>query len=473
MDGRVYSEKALDDFVKSKICQGDSTLLKYYSEGNVQKFQSRLGKIGDQKVLDKVITTLSTDLLRPLTYLIIKRMNKSLKPYGTMIISGGEAFNIYFSKDARIITSDVDTKFIPNIKPRDPKKFGKLQVVRLAIWDTLGKAATYANTRSVAKMNRELSTFKQANMLGLRVNPQSPFRFRYTLIPKCRPCGKTGKPKEGDVLMDVEVFALDLNIKAFSIKKKAVIRSKVGGILDIPIIRAQEFSSEVAHNYTGMIMVPYAKKLERIPVASKRFLVEDLEVMVKFGLRTGDKLIKDKLRMEIFIKDIVGVHNLRPRTSLNTMITLARKRLLKLPDRKCNQTFKVDDWKKFNPQQYQKLIVPVTPKQVTFFLYPLFQDELKNVKNVHAIKFNIRDNQWKNIINIQNVGNRFLKRPNNIEFSISKLRQILKLIIPLMKSDKERLSSVLYGYIPRRDDWMPTGLVNKAAMIGLLGQLKF
>mgnify|MGYP006897443883 CR=1 FL=1 len=35
---------------------------------------------------------------------------------GDIVISGGEAFNIYFDRDSRVITSDIDTKFVPRFR---------------------------------------------------------------------------------------------------------------------------------------------------------------------------------------------------------------------------------------------------------------------------------------------------------------------------------------------------------------------
>ena len=62
-----------------------------------------------------------------------------------MIVSGGEAFNIYLPKGSRVVTSDIDTKFVPRINKTDPHAFGKLQMVRLAIWNAMGHNATLLN----------------------------------------------------------------------------------------------------------------------------------------------------------------------------------------------------------------------------------------------------------------------------------------------------------------------------------------
>ena len=104
--------------------------------------------------------------------------------------------------------------------------------------------------------------------------------------------GRTVKPKEGDVFMDVAIFAIDLNVKCFNIDKKRVTSQRLGGILDAPIIRRDEFSSDV---YKDFKVTPKGK------LASKRFLLEDLKLLVEYGIRKGPKLTKDKIRLKRFI----------------------------------------------------------------------------------------------------------------------------------------------------------------------------
>ena len=141
MDTGVYSQDNIDKYILSTVCLDDKTLHKYFTDGKVKEFRARLKTKMDQKSLTKIALTLCTDVWRPRIYKVIKRMQKNMKPYGNLIVSGGEAFNIYLPKAHRVITGDIDTKFVPNINPTDPKYFGKLQVVRLAMWNTLGKAA--------------------------------------------------------------------------------------------------------------------------------------------------------------------------------------------------------------------------------------------------------------------------------------------------------------------------------------------
>ena len=64
-------------------------------------------------------------------------MSDYLRKIGDLVISGGEAFNLYIERADRIVTADIDTKFVPRLK-YDTKYFGKLQAIKLIIWDKLG-----------------------------------------------------------------------------------------------------------------------------------------------------------------------------------------------------------------------------------------------------------------------------------------------------------------------------------------------
>ena len=282
MDTRIYTKEALDEYVRVKVCMDDKTLIKYYDEGKIREFRSRLGRLTNGEDLSKVVLTVCTDVLRPLTYSVIKQMSRSLSNYGNLIISGGEAFNIYFPKNARVITGDIDTKFVPNINPADPKFFGKIQVCRLAMWNALGKGAVHGNNKSMTRYNDKLKTSKLAKMLGIQINTKDPFKMRYTLLPKQKK-GRLSHPREGDVFMDVDIFALDLDVSYYDITKKRIASHKLGGILDAPIIRRDEFSSDVYKDF---------RRTAQGKIASKRFLLEDLELLVQYGIRTGTKLDK-------------------------------------------------------------------------------------------------------------------------------------------------------------------------------------
>ena len=70
-------------------------------------------------------------------YSIINKLSKLLSDkYGDLIISGGDVFNIHMPKEKRIITTDIDTKFIPrlkNISVSSKEYFEYLQLIKLKI----------------------------------------------------------------------------------------------------------------------------------------------------------------------------------------------------------------------------------------------------------------------------------------------------------------------------------------------------
>ena len=60
-----------------------------------------------------------------------------------------------------------------------------------------------------------------------------------------------------------------------------------------------------------------------VAIASKRFLVDDLALMVKYGIRQGDKLVKDKVRMRRFLTYVLGVY-IPTGTNIRDMIAKAK-----------------------------------------------------------------------------------------------------------------------------------------------------
>ena len=466
MDRRVYTQDTLDEYIETKVCLGDKTLYKYYTEGKTKEFRSRLSKLTSQKDLKKIVLTVCTDVLRPFVYKLIKRLSSNMNKYGNLIISGGEAFNLYFDKRDRVVTGDIDTKFVPDINPRDPKFFGKIQVVRLAMWNSIGKVATYANQSSMATYNDKLRRDKLAKMLGIQISNNKAFNIRYTLLPKEKR-GRTVKPKEGDVFMDVAIFAIDLNVKCFNIDKKRVTSQRLGGILDAPIIRRDEFSSDV---YKDFKVTPKGK------LASKRFLLEDLKLLVEYGIRKGPKLTKDKICLKRFIVGVLKAE-VPKGASFDKMMKIAMTRMprkTKTP-RLTLKPFPINDWRKFNPFIHEAIVSPASKSQVVFLLYPMI-NQVKGLKKVpvnyrfDAIKAHwtlIKDNQYK--------GNIMRIRPNkesNINIPTAEIEKTRNNVLAILKKGKIPMPSLLYGYVPGRDSWMPTGLIDKAATIGLLGQLK-
>lgn len=101
-----------------------------------------------------------TDLSRDIILKTVSEITTYVQPMGDLIISGGEAYNYYVEKGDRIVTSDIDTKFVPRI-PYDMKFFGKLQATKLLLWDKLGEICVKIQdvVRKRLMTNSKLATF--------------------------------------------------------------------------------------------------------------------------------------------------------------------------------------------------------------------------------------------------------------------------------------------------------------------------
>ena len=192
MDTDFYSDQAVEDFVKSTLCQGDKKLFTHYKNNDVKSFRERLSrKFGadEQQILDQSLYAAVTDTIRDLILETIGSMTSALRPAGDLIVSGGEAFNMYFQKEDRIITTDIDTKFCPFfrtgptefISSRDPRFFSALQVTELIMWNKLGQLAAQMKTRITQRV-ANVAASPLGKLLGIR--PVKGLFRRYTLIPK-------------------------------------------------------------------------------------------------------------------------------------------------------------------------------------------------------------------------------------------------------------------------------------------------
>ena len=146
MDGNIYSETAISKFMDTNLFFNDPTLKKYYEQDDLKKFRNRVNRVHSDKSFEKMIYAIVTDSVRDIIYEVISELTVFLRPMGDVIISGGEAFNIYMDRSDKVITSDIDTKFAPRMKP-DEKYFGKLQAIKLLLWNKLGEISKRINIR--------------------------------------------------------------------------------------------------------------------------------------------------------------------------------------------------------------------------------------------------------------------------------------------------------------------------------------
>ena len=131
----------------------------------MKKFRARVQKLYPNETFEEAAKVLVTESIRPLLHDIIDDLTKFLKPMGDLLISGGEAVNFYLEMDDKVITSDIDTKFVPKMKP-DDKYFGKLQAVKLLLWNKLGEIASRDNYKLINKVLQETTeTFETVKSL--------------------------------------------------------------------------------------------------------------------------------------------------------------------------------------------------------------------------------------------------------------------------------------------------------------------
>jgi hypothetical protein len=387
-----------------------------------------------------------------------------MKPCGDLIISGGAAFNAYFDKENRIITTDIDTKFTPIFKidnklvtSKNPKFFSLLQVTKLLFWNKLGEIVTRYNSIICNKIKKYIIGSQIGLLLGISLAKGAhALNRRYTLIKKSKKLG---------VLIDVELFAIDLQLKYFLPSEERIKIYNIGGILDIAFMRPSEFGYEatytkdsgihVANVNTGKVI--YKKN---ILVASQKFLIDDLYYLQKFKLRPG-KQSSDRKRMYIFCKYSLNVKNIKQTDSLEIIynksknkVVSTRTNLLSRPpftQKYINQALRI------NPLRYSNVTTPPDYKKVMKQLfYGLKGGNRISIKGYSKTNSNLRfepnNGKWVKNISPTYIHNEANYRPNKIE-----------------GEPTVQLLDILYGYNPARDNWIPIQVLEKAAEIPLAG----
>ncbi len=462
MDTQVYSEKTIDSFIKDKLCQSDKLLYRYYQEVDVQKFRKRLHtfKNADENI-KRVVQTLITDATRDLIYKIIHVLTVEMKPYGDVIISGGEAINSYLTTDHRIITTDIDTKFTPVIKTgkellkyTHPSMFGYIQLAKLKMWNLIGKLVTRFNKVIIGRIKKFVISNSIGKLLGISF-PRKLTR-RYTLIKKS---------KQDSVLIDVELFAIDMKISYWVPSAKKVVPVAIGGLLDVAYMRPREFGFEATYKkMKGTYIVnPVTGKItvdKTIHVASTRFLMQDIYYLQKFKLRP-EKIEKDRERLYMFAIHTLEAKDVHPRDSIDTIykksIRLAGGYNTNLLSRPVLTKKEIKNTIRIDPYKYESVTTkPLYGKIYKQLFYGIKASNGVNIPGYSPTfsnyRFNLEKGNWVKNMNPSYIHNEATHRPNNIT-----------------KFPKVPLEDILYGYNPSRNVSMSRTLVRKAAMIPLVG----
>tara|TARA_B100000035_G_scaffold32174_1_gene24504 strand:+ start:341 stop:1738 length:1398 start_codon:yes stop_codon:yes gene_type:complete len=462
MDENIYSETTVSKFMNKNLFFGDPVLKKYFEQDDLKKFRNRVNRVHSKESFEKMAYVVVTDAIRDIIYEVISELTVFLKPMGDIIISGGEAFNVYMDRKDKVITSDIDTKFAPRMKP-DEKYFGKLQAVKLLLWNRLGVISKRINIRIRDRILSKKS--KIGKFIGLRFDDTGPYvTRRYSLIKK-RKQSNTNKPTKRNVFIDVELFALDLKIRWYSPEKKRIVPVNLGGILDIAFMRPNEFGYEVIQ--TRKRGVTYRNQTtnktiidNRIYVAGKSFLIEDIYLMQKLGLRP-EKREKDRQRM-VKLARIITKKPIKSTEPMEKILKLVHK-VPKTPAKKILRikSVNIQKAKRVDPSKYTKYTTkPSKEKLSRQIVYGL--DSSVNTVNIPGFKqssgisrFNTNTLTWKPNTSHSYIKNEYDFRPNNNT----------QLNLP----ESVKMEETLYGFKPNRDKWVPKPILEKSAMIPFIG----
>ena len=469
MDEKSYSKNAIDGFMKENLFFKDAKLKKYFDRNeqrDLGKFRQRLHDKFSDKNLEKMVYVMVTDSIRDIILDTIGELTQQLKSSGDLIVSGGEAFNLYVDFSDRIVTTDIDAKFVPFMKT-NAKYFGKLQALKLLLWDMLGKYAKNLN----ARIKKRVMSFRDKysklfKFVGIGFSNSGPYvTRRYTLIKK-KKSSITNKPSQNDVFIDVELFALDLNIRFFSPTTGRIKLETLGGILDIPFMRPNEFGYEVGQTkHRGIVYRnPVTGKMinnQKLFIASKEFLAEDIYLMQKLRLRPNKK-VRDRLRLiklgKIFDKRV---------TSSDSMETVYKKIHSKLNPHKRkyisrHRDVNIKKAKKVDPRKYKKFTTEPSKerlsKQIVHGLKPVSnKNKIEGYNKTHGNKrFNLNTLKWKNVKNNAYVKNEFPLRTTQAKTLPKNLN----------------VTKTLYGHKPNRNKWVPKKVLNDASAIPFIGLKK-
>jgi len=469
MDEQIYSKSTIEKFLNENLLFNDGKLKKYYDRNlqrDLGKFRARVHNTHSKRDFEKIMYVLVTDSIRDIIIETIGEVSEHMKNMGDVIVSGGEAFNLYVDYNNRIVTSDIDAKFVPRMSV-NPQYFGKLQATKLILWDKLGEIAKRLGPR----VKRRLITMRKKHpkifkFLGIGFKQGAPVvTRRYTLIKK-KKTSSTNQPAKGDVFIDVELFALDMNIRYFSPQSGKIEDLNIGGILDIPCMRPNEFGYEVVLSRrrgityrnldTGKLVTN-----NKVYIASKEFLIEDIYLMQKLKLRP-EKKEKDRQRLvrlaRLFDKRI------KLNDSIEDVFKRVRGKIIRkgAPATKKNARVSMNQAKRIDPYKYKNFTTKPSDDRLSKQMVYGFKSAVKNTKvngyekSSGNKRFNLGSQTWKNVTNNSYVKNEFNLRPKNSK--------------NLPKNFN--VSNTLYGFKPRRNMWVDKNVLNKSAAIPFVGLKK-
>ncbi len=457
MDQYMYNDSTLKQFMRKNLFFDDPVLERYYERGDIKSFRSRLMRSHKNESLEKMLYAFVTDISRDIIMKTVGEITRFMNPMGDVIISGGEAYNYYVDKSKRIVTSDIDTKFVPRI-PYDSRYFGKLQAMKLLLWDKLGEISIKIQREVKSRLT---TNSKLASFLGFKPSNKLPVvTRRYTLIKKKKE-GTGSAVSKGDVLIDVELFALDLNIRSFFIESGKIEERTLGGFLDIPFMRPGEFGYEVIDSRRAGVTYMDRNKNKLVTdknmyIAGKKFLIDDLYLMQKLGLRP-EKKVKDKQRMYGLVKMLTGRAN--PKNTIEKLfLSVQNTSFTPMARSKRVGRVNITAASKVNPRKYEKYTTkPSIDSLSRKILFGKNGNSTNGFRSGNGnMRFNINKLRWVEDTSRTYIGNHHNLRP----------------VDPVKINQSVLDNPPLYGYNVNRDNWIPKSILKKSALIPVIGLKK-
>jgi hypothetical protein len=288
-------------------------------------------------------------------------------------------------------------------------------------------------------------------------NISGPFGFiirRYYYKFVFNNCGK-------DVLIDVELFSLDLRLKYYSPEKGKTSEHNLGGLLDIVLARPGEVGYDVVDTRKrGIFFVDQDRSkivFDRdLMIASKLFLMEDLYLIQSLGLRPKKKA-KDLRRMYVFCKKVLKVPGVTVSSSMESMFEGALDRLKNTRKIKTSVRPIPPLSSPVSPHRYRKYTTPPSIGKLKSHFLIGRTGPLPGFHRTYSEKmFNIRTKRWVTSPNPFYIRNIYKYRPDSGSPSPFKKKPV----------------PVLYSYSPMRNRWLPHDVIQKAAAIPFVGLKK-
>lgn len=444
MDDNYYSPKTVQEFERDCVCLKHKAILKAYTDNDVKKYRMLLKKYATAREVRDIVYVIITDCIRSVMRKeLIPELVAFLKPYGELIISGGEAFNTFVDIEHRIITGDIDTKFIPLFKTEN--FFRNLQILKINFWEKLNEILLKFENKFRRNILKKIKNYKPAKMIGLTI-PKSGvlLKRRYTLMMKTRTNGSTNKVSPGNTLIDVELFAIDMNVRYYDVETGKIERVNLGGVLDVAFMRPNEFGSEIIQDFS------------KDNIAGKRFFLDDLYRMQKLGLRPNKKK-KDKDRMVAFARHVAGLRDVSG--SFESLYTRSRRKIpaartKKLRRARFDYQAELEKARKVNPLKMPNRIVQPSVKKVFTMAYGVKGPNGLNIKNYAPTYSNYRVNINRGVW-VKNNSANYIRNEYNYRYNKN------------VETNKhpDNMPKPLYGYKTRRNFNIPRNIVNKSVAI--------